>query len=220
MNPRSWFRGPTLRASLALLALAPLLGCDAVSEVRARAELERIAAVYEAGDVEAAIPQLEAHVRTYPKDSLAWTILGHAYEDLDRDEDALAAYEAALALDPRSFQAITGKGILHRKRGEYEKAMAAYREAVAIDPSYAQAYSSMAVIALKQERDAEALEHAQKAYDLDPEDPTIAANLAVACHYHGDFACRDRLTRVAAELGYPNVATLERIYDGELTVRD
>jgi tetratricopeptide (TPR) repeat protein len=101
--------------------------------------LGTIAKAYEAGDVAGAIPQLTAYLEQYPRDDLALTILGHAHEDLDQDERARAAYDRALAINPRRFEAINGLGILHRKRGDDEAAMQAYRRALEIEPGYAQA---------------------------------------------------------------------------------
>ena len=110
--------------------------------------LGTIARVYQGGDVKGAVQQLTTYLEQYPRDDLALTILGNAHEDLDQDEQARAAYDRALLINPRRFEAINGLGILHRKRGEDEAAMAAYRRALAIEPGYAQAYSSMTVVAL------------------------------------------------------------------------
>ncbi len=175
--------------------------------------------MYEGGDAQGAIQQLAAYLEQYPRDDLALTILGHAHEDLDQDDKARAAYDRALAINPRRVEAINGLGILHRKRGEDDAAMQAYRRALAIDPGYAPAYSSMTVIAIRLNRDAEALEYAKKGYALDKTDATTAANLAVAYHYNGDAANRDRLTTIAMQLGYRKGDRLQQIYDGTLTVR-
>jgi predicted Zn-dependent protease len=78
--------------------------------------------VYEGGDAQGAIPQLTGYLEQYPRDDLALTILGHAHEDLDQDDKARAAYDHALAINPRRVEAINGLGILHRKRGEDDAA--------------------------------------------------------------------------------------------------
>ena len=208
---------------LALLAaLVFLAGCEgpATTATRDEGRLDRIAVTYEQGDTAAAISLLTEYLDAYPRDDLAWTILGHAYEESDRLDEAQTAYERALEVNPRQAQAIIGQGILHRRRGEYDQAMAAYESAVEIDPDCADAYSSMAVIALKRNQDDQALKYAKRAYDLDKSTPRIAANLAVAYHYVGDMENRDRFTRIAEQLGYDKVDTLEQIYSGELTVRD
>jgi Tfp pilus assembly protein PilF len=171
-------------------------------------------------DPASAIIRLKEQLEVTPRDDIAWTILGHAYEDLDKDEEAAAAYRKALEINPKRFDAITGMGILSRKKGEYDAAMAYYEKALSIDPSYAQAYSSMTVIALKQGKDAKALEYAKKGYDLEKTDPVIVANLAVAYHYNGMLELRDKMTEEAKKLGYKKSDALEKIYAGEMTLRE
>jgi tetratricopeptide (TPR) repeat protein len=207
-----------MRTIATFIVLSLLVGCGSSGTDRSR--LDRIASEYERGNPAAAIDELNDYLAAYPGDDLAWTILGHAHEDMDSLDEAQVAYDNALEINPRRFEAITGKGILHRKRGEYELAMEAYRAALAIDPDYAQAYSSMAIIALKQYEDADALEYARRGYELDNTDPVIAANLAVAYHYNGEFDDRDRMARIAEQLGYANLDALRQVFAGEVTVRE
>jgi tetratricopeptide (TPR) repeat protein len=212
--------GPCSRARRSAGAVAisiALAACGDASTNQAR--LGTIATVYERGYARGAVQQLTVYLEGYPRDDLAWTILGNAHEDLDQDDKARAAYDRALAINPRRHQAMVGLGILHRKRGDDDAAMQAYQRALAIKPGYAQVYASMTVVALRLHRDVEALEYARKGYDLDTTDPVIAANLAVAYHYNGDAANRDRLTKMALELGYRKCDQLRQIYDGTLTVR-
>jgi Tfp pilus assembly protein PilF len=201
-----------------LVVLAWLAGCGDSTTNKTR--LERIAAQYERGNTAEAIKDLNDYVGAYPRDDLAWTILGNAYKDHEQLDEAQAAYEKALEINPRRFEALTGKGILHRKRGEYAQAMSAYESALAINSNYAQAYSSMTVIALKTHEDNQALEYAKRGYELDENNPVIAANLAVAYHYNDDVENRDLFTRKAEKLGYVKIDILKRIYSGEMTVRD
>jgi tetratricopeptide (TPR) repeat protein len=200
---------------LFLAVLLFLLGCGDTSR-----DLDAISKIYKEGQPKAAIEKLNVYLKSKPNDDVAWTILGNAYQDLDQNEQAEAAYTRALAINPNGFQAITSMGILRRKQGKYDEALAYYEKALAINPKYAQAYSSMTVIALKQEKDAKALEYAKKAYDLERTDPVIVANLAVAYHYNGMFALRDKTTQEARRLGYAKIDRLEKIYSGELTIRD
>jgi tetratricopeptide (TPR) repeat protein len=205
------------RAVGLLIVLACVGACQEPSRNPIR--LGNIAKVYKGGDAQGAIQQLTAYLERYPRDDLALTILGNAHGDLNQDDEARAAYDRALRLNPRRFEAIGGLGVLHRKRGDDDAAMQAYRRALAIEPDYAQAYASMTVVALRLGKDVEALEYAKRGYELDKTDPAIAANLAVAYHYSGDTANRDRLTRIAVQLGHRKVDRLRQIYDGTLTVR-
>lgn len=209
-----------------LLALALMLlmfiGCDN-SIIQSPDDAERldlIAAIYEKGDMDRAVIELESYLKTYPNDSLAWVILGNAHSTKERVDEAQLAYETALKINPQQFQALTGLGIIHRMRGDYDAAMKAYEQALEIDGTYAQAYSSMTTIALKRLEDAKALEYALKGYNLDKTDPIIAANLAVAYHYNNDIANRDKFAQIAEQLGYANMEKLQQIFSGEMTVRD
>ncbi len=98
--------------------------------------------------------------------------------------------------------------------------MDAYEKTVQIDPNYADAFSSMSIIALKRNEDEKALEYAQKGYELDKANPVIAANLAVAYHYKGDRKNRDKFTKIAKQLGYKDLDSLQKIYSGNLTLRE
>ncbi len=211
-----------MRLLLVLLAVLLFLpGCrDASPADRTSSDLDAISQIYQRGETKAAIEKLNEYLKSKPKDSLAWTILGHAYLDLDQNEKAEAAYKKALEINSKGFQAITGMGILRRKQGKHDEALAYYEKALAINPKYAQAYSSMTVIALKQQKDKKALEYAKKGYNLDKTDPVIVANLAVAYHYNGMSELRDKTTEEARRLGHTNIDRLKKIYSGELTVRD
>lgn len=205
---------------LALACLLLLAACDSRSAKEAKGPLNDISAVYRSGAVEEAVTRLRAHVQAEPRDDLAWTILGHALLDLSRVDEADAAYAKAVELNPRRIEAITGQGRLFRIRQQYDKAMAAYERALAIDDSYAQAHSSMMVVALKWGQFDKAIAHGEKGHSLDKTDPVIAANLAIAYHYAGNTEKRDQMTRTAQQLGFKGMDGLQKIYAGELEIRD
>jgi tetratricopeptide (TPR) repeat protein len=198
---------------------AAFMGSRFISSTQERVELDRIAEGYETGDLEGSRDELLAFVETYPSNALAWTILGHVYQDLDMLDDAEAAYLQAIEVDAEAFEAYTGLGVVYRNRQDYEKAIEYYNKSLEINPDYAQAYSSLAVIELRRANDRKALELAEKAYDLDKEDPVIAANLAIAYHYNNNIEERNRMYDVAQQLGYDSLDTLQQIFSGELTIR-
>lgn len=204
---------------LVLIVIAGCYGAPTTDE-EDRIRLDQIANLYGQGDTTRAIVELEEYLATFPGDSIAWTILGHALEDEGRPDEAQIAYESALKINPRQFEAITGLGIVHRGRGNYDAAMTCYERALEIDQGYAQAYTSMATIALKKNEDARALVYAKIGYDIDKTDPVIAANLAIAYHYNDDYENRDKLTRIAEQLGYDNTDGLQGLYSGEFSIRD
>lgn len=129
--------------------------------------LRNISKFYQQGDFQTAVSKLKVYLDAKPNDDLAWTILGNAYGNLNDDKNAEIAYNKALKLNPKRFEALTGMGVLQRKRKNYDAALSYYQKSLAINPNYAQAYTSMSVIALKQKKDKQALEYAKKAYDLE-----------------------------------------------------
>ena len=187
---------------LSTLCFLLLASCDRdPTGSRSSKELDEIATLVEKGNNQTALLKLQEYTQRYPKEGLAWTILGRVNLDLDRLRDAERAYHKALELDPENFQAITGMGILSRKQGQNDEAMKYYNRALQLRPDYAYAYSSMAVIALKQGHDKQALEYATKAYELEKTDKTVVANLAVSYHYNGMLELRDKTTAEAERLG-------------------
>ena len=59
---------------------------------------------------------------------------GIALRDLGRFEEALAACDRAIEIDPRHAVAHTNRGNALRDLGRFEEALAAYDRAIEIDP--------------------------------------------------------------------------------------
>jgi Tfp pilus assembly protein PilF len=183
-------------------------------------ELNRIAKLYQSGNVEKAVPELKSYLAAHADDTLAWTILGHASKDAGQLAEAEKAYKEAIRLNPKRVEALTGMGMLARTTKDYDEAMRWYEQAIKIDPKYGQAYSSMVTLALKKGDFKKAVSMGEKSYQLDNADPVIAANLAIAYHYDKQIDARDRMTKTAARLGYGKLDVLQKIYAGEMDVRD
>ena len=59
--------------------------------------------------------------------------LGDVYRDLGRHEEAIAAYQQAIALDAKFAYPHNGLGNVYRKLGRSDEAIAAYQQAIALD---------------------------------------------------------------------------------------
>ncbi len=86
------------------------------------------------GDVQAALMELEAGRRIYPTAPL-WLAFGAAYEKADRPDDALRAYDEALALDARQVTALVRSAKLLDRGGDPSAALDRLERAAEIDPS-------------------------------------------------------------------------------------
>src|SRR5438067_8754902 len=80
---------------------------------------------------------------TSAKSAAQWTDEGNLLYESRHYEQALAAFECAIRLDPGNTVAHCGKAISLNGLGRYEQALTAYTCAILLDPHYAYAYSSM-----------------------------------------------------------------------------
>ena len=62
-----------------------------------------------------------------------WNSKGLVLSRLERYEEALAAYDRALAIDPNNAQALNRKGLTLKKLEQFEESARAYDNAPAID---------------------------------------------------------------------------------------
>ncbi|MDY6936200.1 MAG: tetratricopeptide repeat protein [Cyanobacteriota bacterium] len=67
---------------------------------------------------------------------LAWYNLGVALQYLERDEEALNAYQRAVELKPNDPDSWNNLGLVLEGLGQFEEAMEAYRRAISLDPAH------------------------------------------------------------------------------------
>ncbi len=92
----------------------------------------------QAGDLEGGLAQLQ-QVTSTPgyQDAAGWANLGWIYREMDRPQDSITAYQKALELDPKEWQAALGLGWAYSFTKDYDKAIAAYNRAIQINPQAA-----------------------------------------------------------------------------------
>lgn len=83
-----------------------------------------------------AIDQLTDKVEQNPQDKDAWIQLGHQYFDTEQYDEAIAAYQKALAIDPENANVWTDLGVMFRRSGDPKKAIEAFDRATTIDPKH------------------------------------------------------------------------------------
>ena len=107
-------------------------------------------------------------VKLKPTDASAHVILGNAYAQMERTQEAMASYQEALALDPNSFDAHLGMGRAYFGQGSYAEAIVSYRKALKIRPRAADAHLSLGLALSNAGKYDEAMQAFQKAKELDP----------------------------------------------------
>ena len=60
-------------------------------------------------------------------------------------EEAIEAYNKALAIKPDYAEAYNNMGVTLKEQGKLEEAIEAYNKALAIKPDYAEAYNNMGI---------------------------------------------------------------------------
>jgi cytochrome c-type biogenesis protein CcmH/NrfG len=83
-----------------------------------------------------AISSLKERTRQNPGDIDAWVQLGHQYFDANQVEEAINAYETALAIKPEDANVWTDLGVMYRRNGQPQKAIEAFDRAMTIDASH------------------------------------------------------------------------------------
>jgi tetratricopeptide (TPR) repeat protein len=77
---------------------------------------------------------IDEHARTDVELSRAYAIRGDWYRLRNRNDDALADFDQAEKLDPKSYFAIAGRGATLGQKGQVQEAIAHYERAIALDP--------------------------------------------------------------------------------------
>ncbi len=80
----------------------------------------------------------------YPQWSIGLNLEAALLDGLDREPDALKAYERAVAAVPPSAQILTNQGVLLRRQGRQADARASYEAALRVQPGYARAEAELA----------------------------------------------------------------------------
>ncbi len=89
--------------------------------------------VYEAmGEYDLAISTLKQVINRHTDNedkALSWNTLGDVYNTLNREHEAVAAYEEAIRLDPDFTWPYLSLGAIYEKRGQHDQATALYQQA-------------------------------------------------------------------------------------------
>jgi tetratricopeptide (TPR) repeat protein len=113
-----------------------------------------------------------------PADSvpLALHVKGRALYHLDRESEALADLDQALALTPDYAACLGDRGETYRWLGRYEEALADLDRAVELDPGLQSAVACRGATRRQMGRYSDALADLDRAIDLDPADAWALAN--------------------------------------------
>ncbi len=99
-------------------------------------------------DMPACLATLEEAARRLPHSATVRAYLGTTLRSMDRLEEALAAYRAALERDPGHVPALWGLGLALGMAGRPAEGMGALRQAIERDPTFPPPHFHLGVLAL------------------------------------------------------------------------
>ena len=100
--------------------------------------------------------------------AIAYYSRGLAYYDKGDDDRAIADYNEAIRLDPKSAYAYSNRGLAYDHKGDLDRAIADYNEAIRLDPKYALAYFNRGNAYYQKGDDDRAIADYNEAIRLDP----------------------------------------------------
>ena len=136
-------------------------------------------ALFNSGNLEAAIAKSIALQKRYPKASLLHTIQGAAYAQLGHPKRAEAAFRKSVAIDPNFAQGFNNLGNALREQGRQEDARKAYLKAVSLNPNLAQSLGNLGVILKEMKKYPQAIRRFEQAIAADPNAIDAQRNLGV-----------------------------------------
>jgi len=157
-------------------------------------------------DAKAALPLFDRALQEQRNDVPALVGRGQALLALNREDEALAAFEAAVSADPsltemtRRVEVLRFRGMernLARARqaaraGRLDEAMQTYTAAIASSPDSPFLYRELAGVERQQGSADAALEHFRKAVTLDPGDAKSLAQIGELLEARGDLDAAER----------------------------
>lgn len=130
------------------------------------------------GDIERSLAIIRDVLNQNPNMIEALVVLGNAERDRANYQEATAAYEKAIELDPSNILARHQLATLLYKLGHIERAIAEWRITLRIDPTHPQAMTALGIALYKRGEKAEGEKLLRRAMSLQPPHAPAYASLA------------------------------------------
>lgn len=149
---------------------------------------------------------------------------GWIMSHLGRQQESIAAYDRASALNPKLGDAWYNAGVILKEMGRNKEAIEHWKAAIRADPSNVDAAYNIAQFAYDTKDFASALEWFQKVRTLTPEDFSAAKKVLQAQHalalWEDAMVTREEVYRLHRESGDPQVRALKEYCFDQFDVGD
>jgi Flp pilus assembly protein TadD len=116
-----------------------------------------------------------------------WLKLGNEHTRAGHFAEALAAYEEAIAINPRDVDAYYNKGVVLDELKRYEEAIEAYEGVIGLNPQYTDAYNNKGIALDELKRYEEAIRCYEQAIGLNPQYADAYNNKGIALYNLGRY---------------------------------
>jgi Tfp pilus assembly protein PilF len=139
-------------------------------------------------------------IEARPDYAEAYNNRGNAFKELKRFEEALAAFDAAIAIKPSNAESYVNRGTVLQELKLLDEALASYDHAIALKPASAEAQNNRGNVLKELNRFEEALASYDRALHLKPDYADALHDRAVALIELGQLNAATRDIEAAVEL--------------------
>ncbi|MFZ3214308.1 MAG: DUF3857 domain-containing protein [Terriglobales bacterium] len=129
---------------------------------------------------ELAVDLLKRVVALEPKHKYAWNNLGRAYLGMQKNDEAILAFQKAAEIDPYDEWAYNNLGLAYWREQKYEEAVGAFRKQLEINPLDEFAHGNLGALYVEWHKYADAAPELEKAVSLKPDNALYQVGLGQA----------------------------------------
>jgi tetratricopeptide (TPR) repeat protein len=142
-------------------------------------ELERYAALFNAGHTDEALIAARGLVKRYPGHGFGWKLLTLLLYRTGRYDDSLESMATALKLWPDDIDLLQASAAIHESNGHHREAEAACRSLLKLDPNHLEGLRVLSIVLMSLSRVREAEEVCLKATQVAPNSALVHCTLGV-----------------------------------------
>jgi tetratricopeptide (TPR) repeat protein len=120
------------------------------------------------GNLIRAAEMMDRSIQASPWQPVYYCNLGNVYREQNRDDEAIACYRNAIALDAENVESLNNLGLTLQQQGKSDEAVACYRKAIGLNPGYAVAHFNLGDALKKMGSEEEAMASYQRSLEIDP----------------------------------------------------